>query len=361
MTRLALAVLLLATACSGSHHKPAATTTASPIPSSTQAAPTATIAPTAIATPTSGPTVTAVALPGPAGGPVPKDFAPQSATFVSDRTGWVLGVSSTVPVIARTRDGGHTWRAFRGPMTGADDIAQVRFANLRDGFVTGTQLWATHDGGSTWKAVPGYAGSTAAASAGRLWVKLEVGGLRSAPVDGGAFVRENAGDHVNSFALAGSTAVVAGDASQSVLVGEHGAAFRPVAVPCAQGDSPVVGPGAQYWLLVCEGDAGLGHQAKAAFRSEDGGRTWRPSGQPPSLTGTDIYVTGDGDFVLDHQEVAVYRGGSWKVALGSDGGLSEGGFESASLGFAIGGFDSSAATEMKITRDAGRSWSTVRF
>jgi hypothetical protein len=59
--------------------------------------------------------------------------------------------------------------------------------------------------------------------------------------------------------------------------------------------------------------------------------------------------------------VAVYRGGTWKIALASDGGLSEAWFESALRGFAIGGFDNSANAVMKVTRDAGRTWSTVAF
>ena len=46
------------------------------------------------------------------------------------------------------------------------------------------------------------------------------------------------------------------------------------------------------------------------LRSIDGGSTWHTAGDPPQQTGTDIYLTDDGQFVIDHQQVAVRRGGT---------------------------------------------------
>ena len=360
MKRVAV-LLLVATACSSgtAKHSPVAA------PSVT-ATPSATVTALATGAPPS-PLPTAVALDGPVGTTVPQGFHPSSATFISDRTGWVLGASpcpsgaGDCDVIARTRDGGATWRAIPSPATSPDHLAQIRFADPRNGFVTGDQLWATHDGGATWKVVPGSNDVTAlAAAAGRVWV-LRESALRSAPVAGGAF-RAEQGEAFGGFALRGATVVFHPDGRQRALVTvTPGTSGRELDDPCSEGDSSIIGLGMSHWLLVCEGDAGLGHQGKKAYRSEDRGHTWQPSGDPPPLTGTDIYVTSDGDFVIDHQEVAVYRGGMWKVALGSDGGLSEGVFESAVLGFAIGGFDGSADAVMKITHDAGRTWRTVAF
>ncbi len=355
-----LLALALLTGCSGSSQPvalPTPTPTASPSPVTTQ--PLATRTPVAT---TASPTV------GPVGTKVPKGFAPTSATFISDRTGWVLGASpcpsgkGSCDVIARTRDGGATWRAIPSPATTPEHLAQVRFADERNGYVTGDQLWATHDGGATWKVVPGVEDVTQlAAAAGRVWV-TDNQELTSAPVGGGAFVTEM-GD-VTAFVLNRDLVVYTSSRAELKLyAAKHGGnGADAVEVPCAQADGPVLGLGStSHWFLVCEGDAGLGHQDKEAFESFDAGTTWKSAGKPPPLTGTDIYVTSDGDFVIDHQEVAVYRGGTWKVALTTDGGLSEGGFESARLGFCIGGFDGAPDLRMKLTQDAGRTWSTVTF
>jgi hypothetical protein len=120
---------------------------------------------------------------------------------------------------------------------------------------------------------------------------------------------------------------------------------------------------ATRWLLVCGDDAGAGHQEKTAYRSTDAGLHWSPAGAPPPLVGTTVSLTGDGDFVVDHLQVAVSRDqdATWRVCLRSDGGIVEGGFESATLGYAIGGFGGSSDQVMKVTRDGGRTWQTVAF
>ena len=352
----ALCLLLLVAACSHGSTKAQPSPTAQP---SEDASPTA----TASASPSASPTRAAVI--GPSGTKIPTGFHPQSASFISDRTGWVLGSSpcpsgtGSCDVIARTRDGGASWRAIPSPRTSPDHLAQIRFANEADGFVTGDQLWATHDGGATWKVVTGIGGVNGlAAAAGRVWLDHNQV-LRSARVTGGAFSLEHS--PVSAFWLHGSTVAFTTDSSTQLFVGGHGGPFTEHSTPCTDGARPIVGLGGDHWLLVCSGDAGLGHEEKHAFRSTDAGRTWKPSGDPPQLTGTDIYLTSDGDFVVDHQEVAVRRTGAWSVALTSDGGISEGGFESARLGYAIGGFDSGTDQSVKLTHDAGRTWKTVAF
>lgn len=358
----ALLVLLLVVSCS--HSSPKATAP-SPTPSPTPAA-------TASPTPSPVPTVTVppkAAVPvGPVGTKVPKGFVPQSATFISDSTGWVLGYSpcpggkGRCDVIARTRDGGRTWKAIPSPRTSPDKLAQIRFADARNGFVSGDDLWATHDGGATWKVVPGVGDVLAlAASAGRIWVNVDQE-LRSAPAAGGPFVVEQG--EVGGFALNHELVVYNAMHSELKLYAtKHGGdAATGVEVPCEDTDGVVVGLGSTtHWFLLCEGDAGLGHQEKTAYQSFDAGRTWKAAGQPPDRTGSDVYVTSDGTFVFDHQGVAVYRGGVWKSALDTGGGIGEGGFESARMGFCIGGFGDGADQTMVLTRDAGRTWKPVAF
>jgi hypothetical protein len=351
--RRALCLLLLVAACSHGSTKGRPSPTAQP---SEDASPTATASPSPSAT--ASPTRAAVI--GPAGTKVPTGFRPQSATFISGRTGWVLGSSpcpggkGSCDVIARTRDGGATWKAIPSPKTSPDHLAQIRFANEADGFVTGDQLWATHDGGATWKIVPGIGSvSELAASDGRVWIAKD-GLLKSAPVRGGPFRDWMEGIW---FTLHGShIAYTVMHEEFRLRVDDEG-----VGTPC--GDAgPVMGFGSStHWFLVCEGDAGLGHEEKHAFESFDSGKSWKAAGDPPQLTGTDIYVTSDGTFVVDHQGIAVRRAGAWKTALMTDGGISEGGFESATLGYCIGGFGDGVDQTMKITHDAGRTWKTVTF
>lgn len=355
----AVCLLMLVAACSHGATKAAPTPTATPSPT-----PVVSEGPRPTATRTATPTHAPVAV-GPVGTKVPAGFTPMSATFVSDRTGWVLG-SSPCPtgtgrcdVIARTRDGGATWRAIPSPRTSPDSLAQIRFADERNGFITGDRLWATHDGGATWKAVRTADGELAAAS-GRAWLTVD-GRLYSAPVTGGAFALEAAGSRVQTLTVHGDTAYYSDGTGLFAL--RHGAAPHRISVPCASGTAPVVGLGsASVWVLVCEGDAGLGHQDKQAFVTRSAGQSWTALPDPPSLSGSDVYETDGNAFVIDHQEVAVSRnGGAWTTALRTDGGVVEGGFESTSLGYCIGGFGDSTDTSMRVSHDAGRSWKAVAF
>lgn len=363
MKRALLVALLLVAGCSHGGGR-----TALPTPTREAGSTPSAAAPST--TPSSSPSATLpgrpVAAPvGPAGTAVPRGFVPRSATFVSARTGWVLGASpcpsgkGSCDVIARTRDGGATWRAIPSPRTSPDALAQIRFADERNGFVSGRQLWATHDGGATWQPVPGAADASALAAAdGRVWV-VRGSDLLSAPATGGAFGVEQR--HVAAAIwLHGSTVAYTAASGSPLLLSTHGGTGRPVRTPCSADGHPVLGFGSGHWLLVCELPAGLGHEEKHAYTSTDGGATWKPAGDPPQVTGTAAFVTDDGDLVVDNQEVAARRGG-WQTVLSSQGGLSEGGFESASLGYAIGGFDGGPDQAMKITHDAGRTWSVVAF
>jgi hypothetical protein len=97
--------------------------------------------------------------------PVPADFRPTSVTFVSTRTGWVIGQAGTpgncatqyCTSVARTGDAGRTWSGVPAPLTGAPDgatgVSQLRFLNLSSGWAFGPGLFVTHTGGKTWTPV----------------------------------------------------------------------------------------------------------------------------------------------------------------------------------------------------------------
>ena len=359
----ALVLVLLVAACSGTAKDPEARPSATP---SATAEPTATAAPTTA--PTAGATGTAApAVTGPLGTAVPRGFAPASATFVSNQTGWVLGSApcpdrkGSCDAIVRTRDGGRSWRAIPAPATSPDELAALRFANTRDGFITGTQLWATHDGGATWKVVSGHQGVSALeAAAGRVWLSGPHG-LESAPARGGAFIRQ--GPAVATLTLHGSTVfATTRGRTPRLLVGTFGRPFASRATPCQADDEAVVGArSSKDLLLVCAGSPGAGQQPKTAWTSGDGGWTWKQVGDPSPATGTQVFLTAASAFVIDHEQVGVSRDGgrTWQTALRGDDGINEGGFTSAVLGFAIGFFDGRAA--VKLSHDDGRSWTMAAF
>ena len=137
------AVSLLLAACSPSHRRAVHTP------------------PTAPGTTTSSAPSSTTTTPAAGGGPgQPGGFNAVSVSFVSARTGWVLGreACATPPCtrVYRTDDGGRTWRAVNAPpaplaeQNSGEAVEEVRFANLSDGWVALPEVWATHDGGVHW-------------------------------------------------------------------------------------------------------------------------------------------------------------------------------------------------------------------
>ncbi|HEX5297099.1 MAG TPA: hypothetical protein VFW50_08940 [Streptosporangiaceae bacterium] len=105
------------------------------------------------------------AQPVPTAAPVPDNFRPTSVTFVSKRTGWVIGQAGSpghcatqyCTSMARTTDAGRSWSGVPAPLAGAPDgatgVSQIRFLNLNDGWAFGPGLFVTHTGGQTWTPV----------------------------------------------------------------------------------------------------------------------------------------------------------------------------------------------------------------
>lgn len=92
--------------------------------------------------------------------PLPSQFFPQSFTAIGELTWWLLG-SEPCPAgakapcagILQTTNGGRTFTAIHPPAAPLSAYSQVRFADAKDGFAYGPDLYATHDGGMTWHVV----------------------------------------------------------------------------------------------------------------------------------------------------------------------------------------------------------------
>jgi photosystem II stability/assembly factor-like uncharacterized protein len=68
--------------------------------------------------------------------------------FVDEQSGWVAGAEG---LLARTDDGGHTWKITGTPTT--NFLTSVFFINKQTGWAVGhnSTILYTKDGGATWK------------------------------------------------------------------------------------------------------------------------------------------------------------------------------------------------------------------
>ncbi|HUR51457.1 MAG TPA: hypothetical protein VMZ11_04975 [Mycobacteriales bacterium] len=352
MKRIVWAVLGCALAASCSHTKAPAASAALPTPTAATASP----------------------RPGVDPHRVPAGFRPVSATFVSDRAGWVLGTtpcpqqSEGCYLVAATRDGGTTWRALsRPPGTG---VGELRFADARNGFLLAGALSTTHDGGRHWTVVDTLRDAihevwSAEAARGQLWLTGRVDhggrGVWLGSVRGDSYdlapVQLPDGDEADlGLALSGPGVAVTyldGQAPRLVL-SRDGDTFVTRELPC-----PATGPLALrspvHGLLACRDGR--------AFLSRDGGLTWRHLTRPG--TGVPL-VTPSSLFVATTRAVLVSRdeGATWSSALtvggcGHECAIRAAGFEGPAMGFVIeGGRD---GARMLVSHDDGRTWHEAEF
>jgi hypothetical protein len=292
---------------------------------------------------TSGPDASS-ATPTPTTAPVPPNFAASSVTFVSTRTGWVIGQAGTpghcgppspdiCTSVAATNDGGATWHGVPAPVTGPPDgaagVSQVRSLDGVNGWAFGPQLYATHDGGQTWARVATHGLrvtglETVNGIAFAVWARCAGTGADFA-ADCTSFSLYSAAAGTDSWApVPSATHLVSNvngpapspSSAQLVLTGTTGylmapggglisgpvarpARWRtvtsalgvPVSLPCAPGAAETgghplramlasTGPGPGL-VLLCAGQATGDRQAKTLYYSADGGRAWTPAGPAP--------------------------------------------------------------------------------
>ena len=285
---------------------------------------------------------------------------------MSVNRGWAIGSGR----LLRTTDGGATWSRLPDPPSGAD---RVRFATSAVGYAWAAPwgtLWLTSDGGRTWQrggltrvdavetaagtawalaGEPPYPGVWRARTGSTSWTRLGMTPNRSATLD-----------------VHGAVAYVMGETGAGPIppaldVWTPGQPVRHEKLPCAPERtyvprSPLGVSTDGTVVLVCDVQA-PGRTYQRAFLSTDGGRQWAPTAAPP-VAATDVTAVPGRLFVWG-RDLLVGTSGHWTTSLAgprSGDGFRVVGFEDDTHGLAL-----DADGTLHLTRDAGRTWRTVRF
>jgi len=273
-------------------------------------------------------------------------------------------------------------------------MTKVRFANARDGWAFGPQLWATHDGGVSWHQL---ATTTHAfdveASAGLVYL-LESGcstdscaapaKLLKAGVASDTFAAVAGALPIGTsgqLALHGKAVWVFGgaqDSGPSYLSSTDGVSWQRRANPCPQGSGPSslagIAPATTSTVyLLCASDPGAGSETKVVLLSTDGGATVHATAAAPARGGIagGIAAASASVVAVGAQSGAswIYRssdaGRTWASAFEKgDGGLGieDLGFTTSTQGVAIYGTPGNGnPSQLLMTHDAGGTWAPVTF
>ncbi len=332
-----------------------------------------------------------------------------SASFVSGSAGWLLATpcadqvqTCRTVVMRKTVDGGRTWFAVPAPDAPPADMSQgsppgnavgaIVFTSAGEGWAFGPALWQTRDGGATWRklSVPGGPVRDLAVAAGRVLAvtgRCGDGGWAcsfrvysaAAGSDDWRAVPDAAGAGVLSAQLVVSGAVgyvfaVTDDLGKPLLLAgpvTGAARWRPVPDPCSGAWSGALAAAAGGWLFLgCGLEPGAGNQVKAAWLSDDGGRSWRKIASPPSggylggasaSPGETIFLSGSRmDLYISRDQ-----GRSWheSLSLRNAAGLAGAGFPlTASTITDTRGFAFQEGVDQQqvwLTSDGGRHWTPV--
>lgn len=341
-------------------------------------------------------------------------FSPVSVTFVSAKTGWVLGTvpaGSGVKLAAvHTTDGGITWARSPAPDVtlddGARDLAIIRFADSGNGWITApdtttssgplpSTLWSTHDGGASWQqvAVPGGGHVTALEASGGVFQLAELatkgnGGtavyVYSSAATSDSWVRSGTSLPIGAGPVPSAQLTLQGgggwalEVDRTVGAGARlvSSAWEPWNPPCtdANGSASIAASSTTDLVALChEGVWGPPPAGTTTgpwlFDSSDGGSDFAAVGAIPTTaaaSGAYSVATPPGEpqvvVVGGSGLVATFDGGhTWKTVYSASGGqVRVVGFTTATQGVAIVTGDTNIST-LLMTRDAGATWNPVRL
>ncbi len=335
-------------------------------------------------------------------------FQPTGVSFINAQQGWVLGSSGcrSCADVEVTSDGGSTWTARpRPPATisfysggGVDD---VYFADQKNGYLFGPDLYATHDGGDTWSraALPaisevtgedGYAFALAnnpnggpsqlfrATVGSNTWSSVPLPrptATCAACSEGFALYAQ-----ANTLLLleGGSGSVGVTDAMLGALwtSNDNGAHWTSRPMPCTTGDGGAAIATIAYghpdaWLVDCFDDEQSSQSQNTqhhVYGTANAGATWVRLADPSATGGPALLAdNGSGHAVLTTEGDsdlldATFDGAVHWSALFNDGGSFSGWadlqFVDTSTGFVVGPTDT-ASNHLYRTQNGGDTWQTV--
>jgi photosystem II stability/assembly factor-like uncharacterized protein len=341
----------------------------------------------------------ALAQPASGNPPPPKGFEADSVSFVTARTGFVLGARgcSRMPcraLLAETANGGKTWNSapvpkvsLVPPFTGSprSAVSEVRFASASDGWLFGPGLWATTDGGAKWRSesLPGEVIALASAD-GAVYAATEPvnGGFNQAKlyrsqVGGTKWTLVRGVSPGNALTVHGHS-VWAGIAPALWTSTDTGKHWARLSFHCPKADisaSAVAAASTADVAIACS-DQGFpqpGFSTKEVFTSANGGRTFHLVGQPPEpgQVGTLAMPPGHPQVITmtatsgaSYFYRSVNGGKTWQTTTYFDGGLSfrDFAYVSATTGYVIhfnGGPVIAYGQGLLKSADAGANWKTI--
>jgi hypothetical protein len=335
----------------------------------------------------------------------PAGFRPSSVTFIQRGTlGAVMGQSGSscgpVPctVVAGTRSYGRQWTEIgappSGPPTGTSGVSQIRFADPRNGWAFGPQLYATHNGGARWAKVTSVGGPvvdlstvsrrvlavvaagckgtgakyTAGCTSFTLFRATTTGGTWHTLTGGPGLVTPGALQLTPSYGylLAGGRLWAGPIAGGWALVRISPASpVTPACLTSAAGHGLIAptaasSPRGGTLYLICGLSAG---QRPSVYASGDGGRTWQvrgTQGLPASATATSLAASPPAGALVLATSAGIYfstDARTWRRAAVDaqvTGGFGFVGMTTATRGVAVP--VDSGLHEVFITRDGGRNW-----
>jgi photosystem II stability/assembly factor-like uncharacterized protein len=340
------------------------------------------------------------AVPGPPGGPVPAGFVPYSATFIDAGHAWVLGNApcSTAPCtsLVRSRDGGKSWQGVPAPKAPISEttgwrsgyVFSVQFANPSDGWVAGGSLYATHDGGAGWHRVQvgpsGGAVTAVGTAAGRAYAarnscdyQAPASCQATVTVYSAAVGSDRWSAVSGPLGNASSTLVVSGSGwylatRTGIYTGHGGAPASRIANPCPATSTGAATPtlavaDARHLDAICVSDGAAGSATQQLYGTSDGGQHWSKAGQPRREPSGLYGVADNGHGVLlvavASGDDEILRTTDDGATLGTVNAVPAGGLPWADLGFTTPTQAVAVVAKygMYLSRDAGRTWTPVRF
>jgi hypothetical protein len=282
------------------------------------------------------------------------------------------------------------------PTPANSGVATIRFANLKDGWAYGAELWATHDGGSSWKrvslpgAVPGSQIMALEAKSGTVHAVVQGANakflIETSPAGGDDWTPAatelpiGAGpDPTVQIVLWGPTGWVLENDRTVVAGARLAGTWEPWQPPCLTtgGPAALTASSPTDLAVVCDENiwGGAGPIRERGYASSDGGSSFQAlPAQPPAVVGSSAIVTSPGPRTL---VLAAYtQGGGAPVLVATfDGGATWGsvaqypgpgrwlelGFTSPTQGVAVTYQSAGQNGTLRMTYDGGHTWNAVTF